>query len=280
MPPPTLRDTLLVAMSDARAIVDGLGLRRIAVYTRARRWYSGTAGAWAPADRGVGYPVDTEAQVLPTPRVREISGQYLAGSAGRYREGDIRIDKITPRSEPATGAELWQFDAPVVDANLERHIVLVETSGTPHHHHGGTARPMIPGPHNLATGIVAANALRTAMADHWADPYAHTAPGDPSPAPGTVATDSASLVALASALRAAWAAHRAAVPLHPQADVYPLTAPAPVDLQGALVCIHDVLQAMLQHVAPGGVAECTVVEALAERAFTHALVVRPTRRTP
>ena len=102
MPQPNDRDDVLEAFREGREAIDEFGLRRTYVYTRTRRWYAGTAGAWTPSGvRGRGYPVDTEVQVLPTPRVRDVSAQFVVASAGRYREGDLRIDKITPKNEPS-----------------------------------------------------------------------------------------------------------------------------------------------------------------------------------
>lgn len=283
MPAPNDRDDVLEAFREGREAIDEFGLRRQYVYVRTRRWYTGSAGAWAPSGaRGKGYPVDTEVQVLPTPRVRYVSMSFLVASAGRYHEGDLRIDKVTPRNEPGTGIELWQFDQPVTDASSERHVMLVERGGTPWHRREGTDRLLTPGPYNAATAVTCANALRVAFAAHWSDPYAHTAPGSSAPAPGVAATDTASAITLAGLLRAAWVSHRADLSLHVEADTYAVSAPAPGagDVQALLVLLHDLLRVFNLHVAHGPVSECEVVESRADRAFTHTVIVRPTRRTP
>lgn len=283
MPAPNDRDDVLEAIREGREAIDEFGLRRTYVYTRTRRWYTGSAGAWAPSGvRGRGFPVDTEVQVLPTPRVRQVSVQYIVASAGRYRDGDIVIDKVTPKNEPTTGTELHLFDRPVADPSTERHVMLVERGGTPWHLREGTARLLTPGPYDVPTAVTCANALRAAYPAHWSDPYAHTAPGDPAAAPGVPATDLVSAITLAGLLRTAWVAHRANVVLHPEADPYPVTAPAPGagDAQALLVLLHDLLRVFNAHVASGRVSECEVLEARADRPFTHTVVVRPTRRTP
>lgn len=282
MPAPNDRDEVLDAFREGRQAIDDFGLRRTLVFTRSRVWYSGTGGAWAPSGaRGRGFPVDVEVQALPTPRVRPMSVQYVMASAGRYREGDIVVDKVTPKAEPTTGMELHLFTRPVTDASTERHVVLVERGGTPWHVREGTARLLTSGPYDVPTAVTCANALRAAYAAHWSDAYAHTA-ADLAPAPGVAATDLATAVTLAGALRAAWVAHRANVALHPEADAYPVTAPAPGvgDAQALLVLLHDLLRVFNAHVAPGQVSECEVIEARADRAFSHTVMVRPTRRVP
>lgn len=280
MPAPDERDEVLEAFREGRRAIADFGLRRTLVFVRVRHWYTGSAPPWARATaRGVGYPVDVETEVVPTPRVRDLSVQYVMASGGRYRLGDVRVDKITPRNEPSTGVELWPFTRASVAADEERHVLLLERSGTPWHVREGTARLLTPGPYDEASAVVCANALRTAYPGHWTDAYAHIVPSA-APAPGVAATGWASALTLANVLRAAWVAHRADMAAHPEADGYPVAAPVAADNQSTLVLLHGLLRVFLSHVAPGGVSEAEVVEAHADRAFSHSLIVRPTRRTP
>lgn len=280
MPAPDERDEVLDAFREGREAIEEFGLRRHKVFIRRRRWYAGTTGTWAPSGaRGKGYPVDVETEVTPAPRVRDVAVQFMVLSGGRFQQGDIRIDKITPRAEPTIGVEMWPFVQATTERDEERHVVIVERSGTPWHVREGTARLLTPGPYDAATAVACANALRTAYPLHWSDAFAH-AVGDVDPAPGVVATDAASALTLANALRTAWAAHRADAAQHPTADPHAVGAPVATDATSTLVLLHELLRVFNLHVAPGPVAECTVIEAHGDRAFSHSLIVRPTRRTP
>lgn len=276
----TERDLLLADIAEARGEVDAVGLRRHRVYLRTRRWYAGTTGTWAPSGaRGKGYPVDTEVEILPPPRVREVAVQMMVLSGGRFQMGDIKVDKITPRGELGVGIELWPFTQPTVDKDEERHVMLIERSGTPWHMREGTDRLLVAAPTNEASAVVVANALRAAYPAHWSDALAHAVDStDGVGAP--VATGFASARTLANALRAAWVAHRVDLVQHPMADAYPVQAPAATDDTSTLLLLHELLRVFNAHAAMGPVSECTVIEAHGDRAFSHSLVVRPTRRTP
>lgn len=274
------RDAILEAFREGRQAIDDFGLRRTYVYTRVRRWYTGTAPPWSTSSgAGVGYPVDTTTQILPTPRVRSLSERFIAGSGGRFTSGDLRIDKITPRHEPSTGTELWPFTRATTDRGEERHVLLVDRDGTPWHTREGGDRLLTPGPFDVATAVACVNALRAAYVAHFADTEAHFA-ADATAVPSTNATTQGEAIDLANALRAAWGTHRANLTAHPEADAFPLVAPAATTAQSLLVLTHDLLRVFNEHVARGEVKECTVVQAHADRAFTHELIVRPTRRTP
>lgn len=279
---PQERDEILEAFQEGRQAIDDFGLRRTYVYVRSRRWYAGSSAPWTPASgAGVGYPVDGTTQVLPTPRVRDLDTRFIVASGGRFQVGDVRIDKITPRREPSTGVELWPFTKATASKGEERHVLLVERAGTPWHAREGGDRILTPGPYNEATAITCVNALRVAYAAHFIDAEAHLA-ADASAVPPADATNLATAIALANALRAAWAVHRVGLASHPEADPHPLVAPAAGSgsAQALLVLVHDLLRAFNDHVARGEVRECTVLEAHADRAFSHTLIVRPTRRTP
>lgn len=274
------RDAILEAFREGRQAIDDFGLRRTYVYVRTRRWYTGTTPPWAPSSgAGVGLPVDTTTQILPTPRVRSLSERFIAGSGGRFASGDLRIDKITPRHEPSTGTELWPFTRATTARGEERHVLLVDRDGTPWHLREGGDRVLTPGPFDVATAVACVNALRAAYATHFADTEAH-AVADATALPGTDATTQGEAITLANALRAAWGTHRTNLAAHPEADASPVLAPVAATAQSLLELAHDLLRVFNEHVARGEVKECTVVQAHADRAFTLELIVRPTRRTP
>ena len=274
-----LRDEVLDAFAEGRGVAEELGLRRFHTYVRRRTWRSGSSLPWSTSAPGRGYPCDAEVLLTPAPKVEDVSVRMIASSGGTFQAGDIRLSKITPRREPSTGLELWELtEAPASPAAEERHVVLVGRSGTPWHVYEGTARLLTPGPYDAASAVACANALQEAMAGHLPNTEAHLV-ADPM-VPGPAATDLASAITLANALRTAWVAHRSSLVVHPAADPYPLTAPAASDGQTLAVLLHDLLRAFNAHVAEGPVRECTVVHASAARAFSHELIVRPTRRTP
>lgn len=272
------RDEVLEALAEGRAAAEEIGLRRFRAFIRRRTWRSGSSLPWAASVPGRGLPCDVEVPITPSPKVEDVSVRLLAASGGTFQVGDVRLSKITPRREPTIGLELWQLtEAPASPAE-ERHVVLVGRSGTPWHVYEGTARLIVSGPYDLPSALVCVNALQGAMVGHLPNTEAHLV-ADPM-VPGPAATDLSSAITLANALRAAWVAHRASLTVHPAADPYPLTAPAATDGQTLAVLLHDLLRAFNAHVAEGPVSECTVVHASASRAFSHELIVRPTRRTP
>jgi hypothetical protein len=88
----TLRDDLLPVIDDIRKLPGEFGLRRYTVTLRRRVW----SGTYA----GEGSPTDTDTIVSPTPRVRVLTTEEVASSGGTYREGDFKVDSMTP---PYTG---------------------------------------------------------------------------------------------------------------------------------------------------------------------------------
>ncbi len=86
---PSLRDSLLAIVDCARQTVADMGIFRYSVTLRTRTW-SGTYP-------GEGSPTDVDAIITPRPRVKVMSTQDVASSGGTYREGDFKIDMITPR---------------------------------------------------------------------------------------------------------------------------------------------------------------------------------------
>ncbi len=83
----TLREDLLPTVDDGRALVDDLGFRTSSLTIRTRTW---------SGEPGVSAQVDDDLVITPPPKIRQVTGREVAGSAGRYEEGDLRADKITP----------------------------------------------------------------------------------------------------------------------------------------------------------------------------------------
>lgn len=282
----TLRDEVLEAFAEGRGVAEELGLRRFRVFVRKRTWYSGTVPPWSVSRVGDGYPVDTMTEILPAPKCEPKEIRLEATTGGTQNVSGFRLGKITPRGEiPSLGIEIQDLiptaSSPTAD---ERHIILESRAGTAHHVYEGTGRVLVPGPYDAAGALATVNALRTAMLAHWGSEMSATDVGahleaDPSTLPDA-ATDTATAMALANAMRTAHAAHRASLVYHPEADSYPLTAPAATTTQGLLLLAHDLLAQFNLHRAPGPVYETTPVGYAVHRSFTHAVDVAVTRRTP
>jgi len=267
------------AFAEGRAAIEEFGLRRQRVYLRTRRWYATSALPWTPSGaRGRGTPVDVEREVTPAPKVRSLDVRMVAMSGGRFQTGDVQVSRITPYVPGGNGVELSDFTAPVVNADEERHVLIVERGGTAWHVREGGARLLHTAATAEASAPALANALRTALLVHWSDVEAHAA-ADTTTLPA-VATGTPSAITLANAMRAAWITHRASLVFHRAVDETPLAAPVATDAATLLVLLADLLRAYNAHAATGAVSECTVVQGNSNRAFEHSLVVRPTRRTP
>lgn len=141
----TLRDDLLPTFDGARALIEDFGLRTSTLTVRTLTW---------PGLPGIGSPNVSDTEITPPPRMRTIAAREIAGSGGRYREGDIRADRITPsysgggyeitdvRPEPPEGSEVVYVaggalagDYELVDADFSRNfgysLVLRRKRGTP-----------------------------------------------------------------------------------------------------------------------------------------------------
>ncbi len=87
------------------------------VIVRTRTWTGGRIGA----DGG---KVDEDLEILPRPRVREISQREIAGPGGRYQAGDVRVGPITPKH--AGGGYTQEQLAPAVTQNGVEVIYVLE----------------------------------------------------------------------------------------------------------------------------------------------------------
>lgn len=86
---PVLRDDLLAIINCARQTVAETGIYRYDVTLRVRTW----TGTYP----GEGTPTDVDVTISPRPRVKVMSTRDVASSGGTYREGDFKVDYITPR---------------------------------------------------------------------------------------------------------------------------------------------------------------------------------------
>lgn len=104
----TLRTNLLPVINNGRKIVDGLGFRTSDVSVVTRLWPSGTRGVPSETDY-----VDSTVTPLvnPRPKVRQITSREIASSGGMYEDGDLRVDKLTPKF--AAGGYLPEEIAPI-----------------------------------------------------------------------------------------------------------------------------------------------------------------------
>jgi len=92
----SLRDDLLPVVNALRSLPNTFGLRRYTVAIRRRAWSGGKPGN--------GVATVTDLAINPPPKVRFVSTEEIASSGGTYREGDVMIDRITPRFVvPTTG---------------------------------------------------------------------------------------------------------------------------------------------------------------------------------
>lgn len=74
--------------------MDDLGFRTSDVSVVTRLWPSGRRGD--PDETSF---IDTAILPLinPRPKVRQVSSREIAGSGGTYQDGDLRVDKLTPK---------------------------------------------------------------------------------------------------------------------------------------------------------------------------------------
>lgn len=286
---PNLRDQFVPLVGTMRGLIDAFGVRRFKVYVRSRTWFNGTAPPWAQASRGVGYPVDTETLLAPTPKVRIIqmrtgfTQDFVATSAGQAREGDLLIEKITPDPNAAGGGvKPYQLMPTAAGTSMETHVVIEARAGSPHHHYEGTDRLLVPGPSSLSTACTTLNALATAYLAHFADAgvYGAHATADTRTIASATAVDLATGITRANELLSVWQAHRADLTLHVAVDAFPLFTTTPAsDAQSLLVLTHALLRAFNQHVARGILTEAAIVGFGNDKSFGYSLLARPTHRS-
>jgi len=111
----TLREDFLPVVDDARAIVDGYGLRTHGLTIRTRTWLSGTPGDGSYAD--------SDLVITPRPKIREATMREVAASGGLMDVGDFIVTKITPAY--AGGGYTRDQLQPTVRGAAVEHIYIV-----------------------------------------------------------------------------------------------------------------------------------------------------------
>lgn len=82
---------VLSITDDILGLRDDIGAIKHHVYLFTRTW---------SVTKGVGTPVDTEVQVLPTPFLQDYSQDLRAREGGSVRQGDIIVKHISKQSYP------------------------------------------------------------------------------------------------------------------------------------------------------------------------------------
>lgn len=87
----SIRSSALKLATKLRALPSspGVDIYTTSVTIRTRTWAGGRKGA-------EGASTDVDLLLTPRPKVREVSQREIAGPAGRYQAGDVRVGPITP----------------------------------------------------------------------------------------------------------------------------------------------------------------------------------------
>ena len=116
----TLRDGLLKIADSLRALPNTFGLRRYSVTLRTRKWSGGKPGS--------GTATVTDVVLTPPPKVRVLKTEEVASSGGTYRDGDLMVEKITPKYD-AGGYTPAQLNLrPATDEDVA--VILTGDEGT------------------------------------------------------------------------------------------------------------------------------------------------------
>lgn len=114
----TVKTSVLTPINNARAIIAQLGFRPFALTIITR--------VWTGIRIGQGATVDTRLEITPAPRVRVVSLREVASNVGTLREGDWRVDKITPFDGVSVGWTEAQLRPKATDNKTE---ILYELAG-------------------------------------------------------------------------------------------------------------------------------------------------------
>lgn len=92
---------MTIDLDEFRELADDLRplaetIRTVSVVVRTRTWSGGSAG--------LGTPTDSDLELPGYVKVRQLSAKEVAGSGGRYRDGDVEIGPITPPYTTETGS--------------------------------------------------------------------------------------------------------------------------------------------------------------------------------
>lgn len=117
----SLRSAMLKTANKLRGIPSkpSIDVNTTSVTVRTRTWVGGRIG------KEGGY-FDDDLEIVPRPRVREISQREITGPAGRYQAGDVRVSGITPShsENPGIGYTEDQIAPPATSGGIEVIYVL------------------------------------------------------------------------------------------------------------------------------------------------------------
>lgn len=90
----SLRDDILSGvLQNTRPLLANLGFRTNSLSLVIRTWSGGKPGASGAT------ATDSDAvDIYPIPRIRAVSQRDIAGSGGRYQDGDLRADRLSPKN--------------------------------------------------------------------------------------------------------------------------------------------------------------------------------------
>jgi len=100
-------DDLLPLTDGILGLRDDLGVAKKPVYILTR--------TWSGAKRGEGLPTDAQVQVLPSPRIVDLSHSLRVREGGAIRQGDLILKMISKQSNVRA-----DIDGTVTGDNLER----------------------------------------------------------------------------------------------------------------------------------------------------------------
>lgn len=108
----SLRDDVLSkVLEQTRPLMDQLGFRTNGLSMVVRSW-TGKPGA-----TGSTFTDSTPLVLFPIPRIRALSQEDVASSGGRYQDGDLRVDRLSPKH--STGGYDPEDLRPVVPQNAQ-----------------------------------------------------------------------------------------------------------------------------------------------------------------
>lgn len=89
-------DILEKVLQNTRPLIESLGLRTNTVALVTRTWTKDGNPA-RPGSSGATATDSPPVELYPTPRVRTLKSQDVASSGGRYQDGDLRADRLSPK---------------------------------------------------------------------------------------------------------------------------------------------------------------------------------------
>lgn len=109
-------DILSQVLQETRPLMDTLGFRTNGLSMVVRTWTG------RPGTSGSTYTDSTPLVIYPVPRIRAMGEDDVASSGGKYQDGDLRVDRLSPKH--ATGGYEVTDLRPIVAEN-EQIVYLV-----------------------------------------------------------------------------------------------------------------------------------------------------------